>query len=789
MDLIKQISSELKLGPRQVDQTVQLLDEGNTIPFIARYRKEATGELNEDQLRDIEERLNYLRNLEARKEEVLRSIEEQGKLTPELAASIIAAVKLQEVEDLYRPYKQKKRTRAMIAKERGLEPLADLIWAQEITTGSITEIIAPFINSELGVADESMALAGAKDIIAEKVADDPGYRQVLREFCWETGLLQSEAKELAKKDKKEKLTKKDEAAELDEFRMYADYREPLKRIPPHRILALNRGEHMEALKVSLVVENDTAIAKLNDLIITNPKSLFTNELIEATADGYKRLLLPSLERELRTTITETAEVHAIKVFGLNLRNLILQSPVKGYRVMGIDPGFRTGSKVAVVDETGKLLEYITIYPHPPVNKYEETLVILGKLVEKYQVQLITIGNGTASRETEVLVAELIHRMGGTKTAYCIVSEAGASVYSASKIAKEEFPDLDVTIRGAISIARRIQDPLAELVKIDPKSIGVGLYQHDVDQKKLTETLGGVVESCVNYVGVDLNTASTSLLQYVAGLQPAVAKNVVAFREEHGKFHSRAQLKLVKRLGEQAFVQAAGFLKIADGKEPLDATSVHPESYEAARSLLNELGFTPQDILNKETLDAIKTKSKQVDVDKMAVKLNIGKPTLKDIMDALAKPGRDPREDLPKPIFRNDVLAMDDLQPGMMLTGTVRNVVDFGAFVDIGVKQDGLVHVSELSDKFVKDPNQVVAVGDIVEVRVIEVDPVRKRIALSMKKEASGDTDKKPANDGTVSTVGTVKKQTGSSVSQKIEKPVECNTTLRDSFLKAGFKVK
>lgn len=796
MDLIKQIALELKISPRQVENTVLLLDDGNTIPFIARYRKEVTGELDEEKLRDIDERLKYLRNLETRKEEVLRSIEEQGKLTPELEEAIRAAVKLTEVEDLYRPYKQKKRTRAMIAKERGLEPLADLIWNQETVSGSVSEIVAPFINPDLGVEDEKAALAGAMDIIAERVADDPGYRQVLREFFWETAVLASVAKPVSdkvKKGKKVKSEKDIEAEELDEFRMYADYKEPFKKIPPHRILALNRGEKMDALKVDLVVDDETSVIKLNEMIITNPKSLFTNELTEAIADGYKRLLFPSLERELRAAATEIAEEHAIRVFGLNLRNLILQPPVKGYRVMGIDPGYRTGCKVAVVDETGKLLDTATIYPHPPVNKRDETLAILGKMILKHQVQLISIGNGTASRETEVLAAELIQLLGGDKTSYCIVNEAGASVYSASKLAKEEFPELDVSMRGAVSIARRIQDPLAELVKIDPKSIGVGLYQHDVDQKKLTDALGGVVESCVNYVGVDLNTASSSLLQYVAGLQPAVAKNVIAFRDENGKFKNRAQLKQVKRLGEQAFVQSAGFLKIADGDEPLDATSIHPESYEVARQLLKEMNFEPKDILDKDVLSTINLKLREVDIEKTAAKLNVGKPTLKDIIDALAKPGRDPREDLPKPIFRNDVLNMEDLKPGMMLTGTVRNVVDFGAFVDIGVKQDGLVHVSELSDKFVKDPNSVVAVGDIVEVRVVEVDLVRKRIALSMKKEppadseggGTGTTEARPA----AVRPGAGKKPGGRREPETSKKEDFGMTSLRESLLKAGFRVK
>jgi uncharacterized protein len=723
MDLIKTIAAELKIGPRQVGSTVQLLDDGNTVPFIARYRKEMTGELDEEQIRNIEERLQYLRNLEARQQEVIRSIDEQGKLTPELAAAINAATKLQEVEDLYRPYKQKKRTRAMIAKERGLEPLALLIWDQQTESGAPEAIAAPFVNPEAGVEDAAAALAGARDIIAERVSDDPDYRKVLREFFWEQAVIESEAKAGPKAD----------PDGLNEFKMYADYKEPLKKIPPHRVLALNRGEEKEALKVGLGAESEIAIGKLRSMIVTNPKSIFTTELEEAIADGYKRLLFPSLERELRASITETAEEHAIKVFGINLRNLLLQAPVQSLRVMGLDPGYRTGCKAAVVDETGKLLATATIYPHPPQEKREEALAVLAALVEKHQVNLISIGNGTASRESETLIAELIHRLGGQKTSYCIVSEAGASVYSASKLAREEFPELDVSMRGAVSIARRIQDPLAELVKIDPKSIGVGLYQHDVDQKRLTEALGGVVESCVNYVGVDLNTASPSLLQYVAGLQPAVAKNIVAFREENGKFKSRAQLMKVKRLGEQAFIQSAGFLKIGDGEEPLDTTWVHPESYDAARKLLAKIGFSPNDIQDKDRLVLLRFKLNQLDLDKTARELGIGKPTLKDIIDALSKPGRDPREDLPKPIFRTDVLAMEDLRPGMTLTGTVRNVVDFGAFVDIGVKQDGLVHVSQLSDKFVKNPTEAVAVGDIVEVRVLEVDLTRKRIALTMKK--------------------------------------------------------
>lgn len=778
MDIIKVIAAELNIAPRQIANTVNLLDEGNTIPFIARYRKEATGELDEEQIRNINDRLTYLRNLEARKAEVLKSIEEQGKLTPELAQAIAEATKIQEVEDLYRPYKPKKRTRAMIAKERGLEPLADLIWNQETESGSAEELAASFVNPDLGVETAAEALAGARDIIAERVSDDPDYRKMLRQYFWEHALITSEAKE-AKADQK----KDAERAELDEYRMYADYKEPLSKIPPHRILALNRGEKEDALKVSVDADHEAALDKLNRMIVTNRKSIFTSDLEVAVADGYKRLLFPSLERELRNALTETAEEHAIKVFGLNLRNLILQAPVKDLRVMGIDPGYRTGCKVAVVDETGKLLDTATIYPHPPQNEREEALAVLGELVRKHDVNLIAIGNGTASRESETLVAELIHLLGAKKTSYCIVSEAGASVYSASKLAKEEFPDLDVSMRGAVSIARRIQDPLAELVKIDPKSIGVGLYQHDVDQKQLSEALNGVVESCVNYVGVDLNTASPSLLQYVAGLQPAVAKNIVAFREENGKFTNRKQLLKVKRLGEQAFIQAAGFLKIADGEEPLDNTWVHPESYDAARQLLAMLGFKTEDILDKEKLAEIRIRLQQINIDETAEELGIGKPTLKDIIEALAKPGRDPREDMPKPIFRNDVLKMEDLKPGMTLTGTVRNVVDFGAFVDIGVKQDGLVHVSELSDKFVKNPTDVVAVGDIVEVRVLEVDLARQRIALSMKRETSGEKPSKPFRN--VEGKKPVKKN--SPQKEALNKGFT-NSALRDSLIKAGFKV-
>ncbi len=727
MDLTRQIAKELQVSEKRVANGVKLLDEGNTIPFIARYRKEVTGELNEEELRLIQERLTYLRNLESRKKEVLKAIEEQEKLTPELAGAITQAVKLQEVEDLYRPYKPKRRTRAMIAKELGLEPLAEVLWSQSNESEPLEMILQKYILPEKGVPDSQAALAGSMDIIAERVAEEPLYRKIIRELIWETGVLVSKAKV-----KEVQTDKSQENGASGTYQAYFDYRELLKQIPPHRVLALNRGEQEGILKVGLEVAVDEAVHLLQKQIVSNPQATFISYLEAAISDGFQRLLLPSLEREVRSELTENAAEHAIKIFGLNLRNLLLQAPVKNLRVMGIDPGYRTGCKVAVVDETGKLLETETIYPHPPQNYYQKSLASLTALIDKYQVQLLAIGNGTASRETELLAAELIRACGREQTAYCIVSEAGASVYSASKIAKEEFPDLDVSLRGAVSIARRIQDPLAELVKIDPKSIGVGLYQHDVNQKRLNEALGGVVESSVNYVGVDLNTASPALLQYVAGLQPNVAKSIAAMRNEKGVFTNRRQLMAVKRLGEQAFTQAAGFLRIMEGDEPLDATSVHPESYPATRTLLQELGFESQHLRQKEELGLLRKKLATVAISQMAVKLGLGEPTLKDIIEALQKPGRDPRENLPGPVFRNDVLSLEDLQPGMALTGTVRNVVDFGAFVDIGVKQDGLVHISELSDHFVKNPTDHVAVGDIVEVKVLAVDLGRKRVSLSMK---------------------------------------------------------
>lgn len=721
MEIISTIANELGIKEWQVESTVKMLDEGNTLPFIARYRKEATGELDEEQLRLLSERLTYLRNLAARQEEVIKIIDEQGKLTPELEKAIREATVLQEVEDLYRPYKQKRKTRASVAKERGLEPLADIIWNQEDIDLPVSELAAQYVDPEKGVATAEEALEGAKDIIAERISDDPVIRRSIRELIIQEGRLCS--------------TGKEEMPPV--FAMYQQYEEPVQKLPPHRVLALNRGERQEALKVEIEVSLDRILGQLRAMVVRNEQSIFTQLLDETIADGFKRLLGPAVEREIRSMLTENAEEHAIKLFALNLRNLLLQSPVKGLTVMGIDPGYRTGCKVAVVDETGKLLDTVTIYPHQPQEKREEALDILQKLSQKHNVDLIAIGNGTASRETEALAAELIKNYnqsnkGKGKLAYTIVSEAGASVYSASPLAREEFPELDVSMRGAVSIARRIQDPMAELVKIDPKSIGVGLYQHDVDQNRLSDALAGVVESCVNYVGVDLNTASPALLRYVAGLQPSVSKNIVAYREANGKFRRRAELLNVKRLGQTAYTQAAGFLRIADGDDPLDNTSVHPESYEVARQILAKVKYKPEDLNDKSKAADLRKALETLNPESLAAELNAGVPTVRDIIEALGKPGRDPREDLPKPIFRTDVLSIEDLQPGMMLEGTVRNVVDFGAFVDIGVKVDGLVHISEMSERYIKHPTEVVAVGDNVKVRVIGVDLERKRISLSMK---------------------------------------------------------
>ncbi len=716
--ILARLARELGLKPAQVQSCVGLLDEGNTVPFIARYRKEATGEMDETQIRDLQERLAYLRNLESEKEKVLRVIAEQGKLTPELEQAIKNADKLQEVEDLYRPYRPKRRTRAMIAREKGLEPLALLMLAQTETSGSPLEIAAAYIDQEKGVETAEEALAGARDIVAETVSDDADVRKAARELTANQGVIRSV------------LNEKGDPEKAQEFQMYYEFQEPLRTLPPHRILALNRGERLECLKVALDAPEQEIINRIERRYITNPKSIWATHLREAVTDAYKRLIAPSIETEVRGNLTEKAEERAISLFAVNLRNLLLQAPIKGLTVMGIDPGFRTGCKLAVVDDTGKVLEtgviYVTLGDKQRVQG-EEALI---RLVDKYKVDLMTIGNGTASRETEQVVAGIIPRC-QYQTAYMIVSEAGASVYSASKVAQQEFPDFDVTQRSAVSIARRAQDPLAELVKIDPKSIGVGLYQHDVDQKRLAEQLGAVVESVVNSVGVDLNTASPSLLQYVAGIKATVARAVVEYREKNGKFKSRKELLKVSGLGPKAFEQCAGFLRVAEGAEVLDNTAVHPESYAIADAILKAVGATRQQMIGQGAA-GLRDALKHLEPEKVAAELGAGVPTVRDIIDALGKPGRDPRDELPKPIFHTEVLKLEDLQVGMELMGTVRNVVDFGAFVDIGVHEDGLVHVSQLSHKFIKHPSEAVAVGDIVKVRVIEVDLKRQRIGLTMK---------------------------------------------------------
>ncbi|RME77743.1 MAG: RNA-binding transcriptional accessory protein, partial [Chloroflexi bacterium] len=694
-----------------------LFDSDNTVPFVARYRKEVTGGLDETQLRTILERLTYLRNLEARKETVLNSIAEQGKLTDDLRARIEAADTLQAVEDLYLPYKPKRRTRAMMARERGLEPLAQILLAQDTVDGDPLEIAAGFVNDDVPTPED--ALAGARDIIAETVAEDADVRDLVRKkTAKEAWLVVSVADE-----------SKDERGV---YQMYYDYREKLADIPPHRLLAINRGERDGVLKVRLEGPDDELVEVIQRRMVTNPQSVFTDHIRQAVADGYKRLLAPSITTELRGSLTDTSDEHAIQTFAANLRQLLLQPPVRGKTVIGVDPGYRTGCKAALVDPTGKFLGGITIYPHPPQKKWDEAKAALLKLVEQ-GADIIAIGNGTASRETEALAAEVIaearRRFPGRDLAYIIVSEAGASVYSASKLAKEEFPDLDVSMRGAISIARRLQDPLAELVKIDPKSIGVGLYQHDVNQKRLGETLDAVVESAVNHVGVDVNTASAALLSYVAGISRRVADAIVKYREEHGPFRRREELKKVKGLGEKTYQQAIGFLKIPDGDRPLDNTFIHPESYLVVERLFAYLDVRGDE---KDLPARISALQQKADLQELADRLEVGLPTLRDILDALAKPGRDPRDELPPPLLRQDVLSMEDLQEGMVLTGTVRNVVDFGAFVDIGVKQDGLVHISQLANRFVKDPFEVVKVGDVVKVKVINVDLKRGRIGLSMK---------------------------------------------------------
>ncbi len=713
MDIIGKLAKELSVKPWQVENTVKMIDEGNTIPFIARYRKELTGELSDTVLRDLNERLSYLRNLEGRKEEVKRLIDEQGKLTEELKAAIDKAEVLQEVEDLYRPYKQKKRTRATIAKEKGLEPLAEIIWRQERTAQTLEELAAPFVNAELKVETVQDAINGALDIIAEQISDNADFRKEIRELTFKNGNIIS----------------KGNTEEKSEYQMYYDYCEPVFRIVPHRVLAVNRGEKEKFLTIKI----EAPVSRILDYINKNVVAVgspYRNVLEETVKDAYNRLIAPSIEREIRNELTDKAEEQAIKVFGTNLRNLLLQPPIKGKVVMGFDPAYRTGCKIAVVDETGKLLETVTVYPTPPQSQLEQSKKTMKELIRKYHVEVISIGNGTASRESELFCAEIIKEL-DKGLHYIIVNEAGASVYSASELAAKEYPDINVSLRGAISIARRLQDPLAELVKIDPKSIGVGQYQHDVTQKRLTETLSGVVEDCVNSVGVDLNTASPSLLQHISGINSAIAKNIVAYREENGKFKSRKELLKVKKLGEKAFEQAAGFLRIPESDNILDNTSVHPESYDAAARLIERSGQSLKALKQKGVTAAIH-EIMQMDIEALSKELSVGIPTLKDIIKELQKPGRDPRDEMPKPILMTDVMDIKDLKPGMLLTGTVRNVIDFGAFVDIGVHQDGLVHISELADRFIRRPMDVVQVGDIVKVKVLDVDLDRNRISLSMK---------------------------------------------------------
>ena len=712
MDIITKIAEELGVGRKQVDAAVKLIDEGNTIPFIARYRKEATGALNDEQLRALHERLTYLRNLEEKKEQVLATIEEQGKLTDELRAQILAAETLVVVEDLYRPYRPKRRTRATIAKERGLEGLANIL-ALQMTNRTMLEEAAEYVNPEKEVETAEDALAGAMDIVAETISDEADYRIRIRELTLRQGIVHSTAKN---------------AEEKSVYEMYYDFTEPVKKLAGHRILALNRGEAEKILTVKLEAPEEEILRYLEKQVITRDNINTTPVLKAVIEDSYHRLIAPAIEREIRGDLTEKAEDGALAVFGKNLGQLLMQPPITGKVVLGWDPAFRTGCKLAVVDGTGKVLDTTVIFPTAPQNKVEESKKVLKKLIEKYDVSLISVGNGTASRESEMVIVELLKEL-KKPVQYVIVNEAGASVYSASKLATEEFPNFDVGQRSATSMARRLQDPLAELVKIDPKSIGVGQYQHDMNQKKLSEALCGVVEDCVNKVGVDLNTASASLMEYISGISKTIAKNIVGYREENGEFTSRSQLLKVAKLGPKAYEQCAGFMRISGGKNPLDATGVHPESYTATQALLEKLGYTMDDVKNRNVVGISKKVS---DYKKLAEELEIGELTLRDIVKELEKPARDPREDMPKPILRSDVLEIEDLTPGMVLKGTVRNVIDFGAFVDIGVHQDGLVHISQMCDRFIKHPLEVVSVGDIVEVKVMSVDVKKQRIQLTMK---------------------------------------------------------
>lgn len=722
--IINKIAQELNVKSTQVENAVKLIDDGNTIPFIARYRKEATGGLSDEILRDLGERLNYLRNLETRKGEVVNSINEQGKLTDELTIAIASAETLAEVEDLYRPFKQKKKTRATVAKAKGLEPLAEIIITQEEKT-PIEELASEYINidslseedkanKDKVVATVEDAIQGALDIIAENISDNAKYRKYIKKVCYHEGSI---------------VTKASNPEEKSNYEMYYDFTELVCKLPSHRILAINRGEKEDCLKVSINKPEEKILYYIQRDIIKG-KTQFT-EMLEATIlDAFKRLIEPSIEREIRSDLTEKAEEKAIKVFGQNAKQLLLGAPIKGKTVMGFDPAYRTGCKIAIIDETGKVLDTSTVYPTAPQNDVEGAKKTLLNLIEKDHVDMIAIGNGTASRESEMFVADMIKEV-KHEICYVIVSEAGASVYSASKLATEEYPDINVSIRGAISIARRLQDPLAELVKIDPKSIGVGQYQHDVNQKNLSESLTGVVEDSVNKVGVDVNTATPSLLSYVSGINNTIAKNIVKYRDENGKLKERKELLKVPKLGKVAFEQCAGFIRIPDGINPLENTAVHPESYKPTEKLLELLGFKVEDLKDKDNLNSLREKLKSVNIAETAEKLEIGEMTLTDIIAELSKPGRDPREDMPKPVLRSDVLKFEDLTEGMILTGTVRNVIDFGAFVDIGVKYDGLVHISEMSDSYIKNPSDLVSVGDIVKVKVIKIDQERKKVGLSM----------------------------------------------------------
>jgi len=712
--IFKKIADELSIREAQVESAVKLIDDGNTIPFIARYRKEVTGNLSDEQLRELDERLKYLRNLEFRKEEIIRLIDEQGKLTDELTIKIASTMILSELEDIYRPYRPKKRTRATIAKEKGLEPLSEIIYSQN-EKKDIYEIAKEYIDEEKGVTSVEEAIQGASDIIAENIADEADYRKKIKSMDFREAVLSI-------KQSKE---------EQSPYEMYYDYNESILKMPSHRILAINRGEKEEFLKVKLDTPEEKILEYLEKQIITDNKNQFSVILKDTISDSYKRLIAPSIEREIRNDLTEKAEEQAIKVFGKNAKQLLMQPPIKDITVMGFDPAYRTGCKIAVIDKTGKVLATTTVYPTEPQNDVDGAKKVLKELINKYDINMISIGNGTASRESEMFVSDMLKEI-DKEIYYAIVSEAGASVYSASKLATEEYPDINVSLRGAISIARRLQDPLSELVKIDPKSIGVGQYQHDVNQKRLNESITGVVEDAVNSVGVDVNTATPSLLSYVSGINGTIAKNIVKYRDENGELKQRKDLLKVPKLGPAAFKQCAGFIRIYNGKNPLEITAVHPESYEIAEKLLAKLGYSVENILEKDKLEELKIALKKVEVEKMATELEVGVLTLKDIIDEISKPGRDPREGMPKPILRSDVLKFEDLQIGMELNGTVRNVIDFGAFVDIGVKYDGLVHISEMSDKYIKNPSDVVSVGDIVKVKVIKLDTERHKVSLSMK---------------------------------------------------------